>query len=247
MSADDDPDYFPTPSQLADGKSSDNFDSSDSFQSSDDLDSDIDILFEETDHFANGNFDVGIEDLIPPTRTRSSDSARTQSNSVDTPRTTRTRSSDSARTQSNSVDTPRTTRTRSAESAHNRSCRLLDEADVDPLPFAQGLGGQFSISNILYRSDPATPGSSKTTPRTDLDRELEKTVTGYLSNTDPENTLKKNQTALNAFADFAKGDSTVQTRWEVMPLSRMPNALVRYVATKGRDYDQVTFHGLLGG
>ena len=237
MSADDDPDYFPTPSQLADGNSSDNFDSSDSFQSSDDLDSDIDIFFEETDHFANGNFDVGIEDLIP----------RTQSNSNDTRTTTRTRSSDSARTQSNSVDTPRTTRTRSAESAHNRSCRLLDEADVDPLPFAQGLGGQFSISNILYRSDPATPGSSKTTPRTDLDRELEKTVTGYLSNTVPENTLKKNQTALNAFADFAKGDSTVQTRWEVMPLSRMPNALVRYVATKGRDYDQVTFHGLLGG
>ena len=230
MSADR-PDYFPTPSQLADGNSSDNFDSSDDF------DSDIDIFFEETDHFANGHFDVGIEDLIP----------RTQSNSNDTRTTTRTRSSDSARTQSNSVDTPRTTRTRSAESAHNRSCRLLDEADVNPLPFAQGPGGQFSISNILYRSDPATPGSSKTTPRTDLDRELEKTVTGYLSNTVPENTLKKNQTALNAFADFAKGDSTVQTRWEVMPLSRMPNALVRYVATKGRDYDQVTFHGLLGG
>ena len=112
--------------------------------------------------------------------------------------------------------------------------------------------GQFSISNILYGSNraPATSSTTLTLPKTRLpgnDSQLEKTVIGYLANTVPENTLKKNQTALKAFRDFAKSDSTVQTPWEVMQLSRMPNALVRFVATKGKDYDQRTFHGLLGG
>jgi hypothetical protein len=51
---------------------------------------------------------------------------------------------------------------------------------------------------------------------------MEKIVSRLLTNTVPENTLKKNVTALNAFRDFALTDETVKSPWEELPCPECP-------------------------
>lgn len=241
--SDSDPDYVPTASQL-------DHDDSESDQDFDDFDSDIDDLSlcsvsqSDRDSSWQGRFDVGISDLIPATQIPKN-----------TPRSTRAKQI--------SKNTPRSTRasTWSSESAHDRSVRTMNQtlsAASDDFLFppedltTDCATGKFSISNILYGKTSAslsdrTPSSSTCTPSPDREREMEKIVSRLLTNTVPENTLKKNVTALNAFRDFALTDETVKAPWEELPLSRMPNALVRFVAARGGRYDQRTFHSLLGG
>lgn len=212
------PDYIPTPSQLPD-------------QGDSDFDPDIEDLCRVADRrpFSSGNFDVGISDLIPSTQIPQS--------------------------------TPRSTRASTLISAHDRSVSLMDQALLkashDSLFPPEELSEdsatrQFSISNILYgkKSTPPsdqTPSSSTRAHSANRELEMEKIVSRFLANTVPENTLKKNVTALNAFRDFARTDETVKSPWEELPLSRMPNALVRFVAARGEHYEQRTFHSLLGG
>ena len=218
MSDDSDPDYVPTPSQLPD-------------QGDSDFDPDIDELCRVADRRPSSpeNFDVGITDLIPSTQI--------------------------------SQSTPKSTRASTWISAHDRSVSLMNQVlskASQNSPFSQeelsedSSTGQFSISNILYgkKSTPPsdqTPSSSTRTHSANRELDMEKIVYRFLSNTVPENTLKKNVTALNAFRDFARTDETVKSPWEELPLSRMPNALVRFVAARGENYDQRTFHSLLGG
>ena len=198
-------------------------------QGDSDFDPDIDELCRVADRRPSspGNFDVGISDLIPSTQIPQS--------------------------------TPRSTRASTLISAHDRSVSLMNQAllkashdSLFPREELSSATRQFSISNILYgkKSTPPsdqTPSSSTRTHSANRELEMEKIVSRFLTNTVPENTLKKNVTALNAFRDFARTDETVKSPWEELPLSRMPNALVRFVAARGENYDQRTFHSLLGG
>ena len=193
--SDSDPNYIPTPSQLPD-------------QGDPDFDPDIDKLFKVADRRPSspGNFDVGISDLIPSTQI--------------------------------SQSTPRSTRASTWIPAHNHSVSLMNQAlskaSHDALfprdELSEDATRQFSISNILYgkKSTPPsdqTPSSSTRTHSANRELEMEKIVPRFLTNTVPENTLKKNVIALNAFRDLARTDETVKSPWEELPLSRMPNAL----------------------
>lgn len=98
---------------------------------------------------------------------------------------------------------------------------------------------------------PLTPPETPTSPSLHRNQmfndDIERKVRRYLSNTVPPNTVKKNISALNSFRQFAVTDPTVDTDWETMELSRMPNALIRFVAAKGSHYNRKTFHGILSG
>ena len=172
--SDSDPDYIPTPSQLPG-------------QGDPDFDPDIDKLFRVADRRPSspGNFDVGISDLILSTQI--------------------------------SQSTPRSTRASTWISAHDRSVSLMNQAlskaSHDSLFPREELSEdsatkQFSISNILYgkKSTPPsdqTPSSSTQTHSANRELEMEKIVSRFLTNTVPENTLKKNVTVLKCDCNFS--------------------------------------------